>query len=219
LAEVEERRTGLRKKKKGIYASKMKRATHMLFYRRHQKPGVKGWELQRALGADYPKVLEVLDDYLKSLDLQVKTVFEEEKTPAGKPTLEELNRARFYVTLRGELTPKESKMIGWRIDDLAGLAVAISYIISKKGQAPRKDVEELLSEKLPGWKVGINIDRYIRYGYLQDDENDQLYLDWRTRAEVDEKALINLLLNAETRKGEFSDVAEEEGAVEEPSEE
>jgi hypothetical protein len=204
----------LRKKTKGIYASKMKRATHMLFYRRHQKPGVKGWELQKALGADYPKVLEVLDDYLKSLDLQVKTVFEEEKTPVRKPTLEELNRARFYVTLRGELTPKESKMIGWRIDDLAGLAVAISYIISKKGQ----DVEELLSEKLPGWKVGINIDRYIRYGYLQDDENDQLYLDWRTRAEVDEKALINLLLNAESRKGEFSDVAEE-GAVEEPEEE
>jgi hypothetical protein len=219
LAEVEERRTGLRKKKKGIYASKMKRATHMLFFRRHQKPGVKGWELQRALGADYPKVLEVLDDYLKSLDLQVKTVFEEEKTPVGKPTLEELNRARFYVTLRGELTPKESKMIGWRIDDLAGLAVAISYIISKKGQAPRKEVEELLSEKLPGWKVGINIDRYIRYGYLQDDENDQLYLDWRTRAEVDEKALINLLLNAESRKGELSDVTEEESADEEPEEE
>jgi hypothetical protein len=182
----------------------------MLFYRRHQKPGVKGWELQKALGADYPKVVEVLDDYLKSLDLMVKTVFEEEKTPAGKPSLEELNRARFYVTLRGELTPKESKMIGWRIDDLAGLAVAISYIISKRGQAPRKDVEEVLGEKLPGWKVGINIDRYIRYGYLQDDENDQLYLNWRTRAEVDEKALINLLLNAETQKSETSDVSEEE---------
>jgi hypothetical protein len=208
---MEERRTGLRKKQKGIYASKMKRATHMLFYRRHQKPGVKGWELHRALGADYPKVLEVLDDYLKSLDLQVKTVFEEEKTPVGKPTLEELNKARFYVTLRGELTPKESKMIGWRIDDLAGLAVAISYIISKRGQAPRKDVEELLGEKLPGWKVGLNVDRYIRYGYLQEDENDQLYLNWRTRAEVDEKALINLLLNAETQTNEGSDVAEEEG--------
>ncbi len=207
---MEERRVGLRKKTKGLYASKMKRATHMLFYRRHQKPGVKGWELQKALGADYPKVVEVLDDYLKSLDLMVKTVFEEEKTPAGKPSLEELNRARFYVTLRGELTPKESKMIGWRIDDLAGLAVAISYIISKRGQAPRKDVEEVLGEKLPGWKVGINIDRYIRYGYLQDDENDQLYLNWRTRAEVDEKALINLLLNAETQKSETSDVSEEE---------
>jgi len=187
------------RKSKGVYASKVKRATHMLFYRRHQKPGVKGWELHKALGVDYPKVLGILDDYLKSLDLQVKTVFEEEKTPAEKPSIEELDKARFYITLRGELTPKESKMIGWRIDDLAGLAVAISYIISKKGQAPRKDVEELLSEKLPGWKVGFNIDRYLRYGYLQQDDNEQLYLDWRTRAEVDEKALTDLLLRSEVQ--------------------
>jgi len=212
---VEERRVGLRKKTKGIYASKMKRATHMLFYRRHQKPGVKGWELHKTLGADYPKVLEVLDEYLKSLDLMVKTVFEEEKTPVGKPTLEELNKARFYVTLRGELTPKEWKMIGWRIDDLAGLAVAISYIISKKGQAPRKDVEELLGEKLPGWKVGMNIDRYIRYGYLQQDDNEQLYLDWRTRAEVDEKALIDMLLRKEAQTTLPSESAEEEESGEE----
>ena len=202
------------RKKKGVYASKMKRATHMLFYRRHQKPGVKGWELHRALGADYPKVLEVLDDYLKSLDLQVKTVFEEEKTPSGKPSLEELDKARFYVTLRGELTPKEPKMMGWRIDDLAGLAVAISYIISKKGQVPRKDVEELLREKLPGWKVGLNIDRYIRYGYLQQDDNEQLYLDWRTRAEVDEKALIDMLLRSETQTTLPSEVSDEENEEE-----
>jgi hypothetical protein len=206
----------LRKKKKGIYASKMKRATHILFFRRHQKPGVKGWELERALGADYPQVLKVLDDYLKSLDLQVKTVYEEERMPMGKPTLEELNRARFYVTLRGELTPKESKMIGWRIDDLAGLAVAILYIITKKGQAPRKDVEEVLGEKLPGWKVGINIDRYIRYGYLQEDENDQLYLNWRTRAEVDEKALIDLLLSAKTHESTSLSLSEEKNNDDEP---
>jgi len=201
-------------KRKGVYASKMKRATHMLFYRRHQKPGVKGWELHKTLGADYPKVLDILDDYLKSLDLQVKTVFEEEKTPVTKPSLEELDKARFYITLRGELTPKETKMIGWRIDDLAGLAVAIAYIISKKGQAPRKEVEKLLSEKLLGWKVGLNIDRYIRYGYLQQDDKEQLYLDWRTRAEVDEKALIALLLSSEaqtTLTSESSAAEEESG--------
>jgi hypothetical protein len=197
-------------KRKGVYASKMKRATHMLFYRRHQKPGVKGWELHKALGADYPKVLDILDGYLKSLDLQVKTVYEEEKTPAGKPSLEELNKARFYVTLRGELTPKEAKMIGWRIDDLAGLAVTIAYIISKKGQAPRKEVEKLLNEKLPGWKVGLNIDRYIRYGYLQQDDKDQLYLNWRTRAEVNEKALIDLLLSSEKQTTLPSEAEEEE---------
>jgi hypothetical protein len=202
-------------KRKGVYAAKVKRAAHMLFYRRHQKPGVKGWELHKTLGADYPKVLEILDDYLKSLDLQVKTVFEEEKAPMQKPSLEALDRARFYVTLRGDLTPKETKLIGWRIDDLAGLAIAIAYIISKKGQAMRKDVEDLLNEKLPGWKVGLNIDRYIRYGYLTQDDNAQLYLDWRTRAEVDQKALIDMLLNAEAQKSLIPEAAEEEGGEEE----
>ena len=200
----------MRKKTRGIYASKMKRATHMLFYRRHQKPGVKGWELHKALGVDYSKVLDILNNYLKSLDLQVKTVFEEEKTPTKKPSIEELDKARFYITLRGDLTPKETKMIGWRIDDLAGLAVTIAHIISKKGQAPRKDVEKLLGEKLPGWKVGLNLDRYIRYGYLQQDENDLLYLDWRTRAEVDEKALIDLLLRSEAQTTLPSEHTDEE---------
>jgi hypothetical protein len=190
---VEKRRVEV-SKKKAYYASKIKRAVHMLFYRRHRKPGVKGWELRKALGSDYPKVLKIVDDYLKALDLQVKTVFEEEKQ-VEKPSPEELDKARFYVTLRGELTPKEAKMIGWRIDDLAGLATTIAYVISKKGKVPRKEVEELLRDKLPGWKVGFNIDRYIRYGYLTQDENEQLYLDWRTRAEVDEKALIDLLLS------------------------
>ncbi|HTY74865.1 MAG TPA: hypothetical protein VMD05_04785 [Candidatus Nanoarchaeia archaeon] len=183
-------------KRKGAYAAKAKRATHMLFFRRHQKPGVKGWELHKALGADYPKVLEVLDDFMKPLDLQVKTVFEEEKIPE-KPAPDELDKARFYVTLRGDLEPKEAKMIGWRIDDLAGLAITISYIISKKGQAARRDVEELLGEKLAGWKVSLNLDRYIRYGYLQQDDNEQLYLDWRTRVEVDQKALIDQLLRSD----------------------
>jgi di/tripeptidase len=180
-------------KRKAAYASKLKRATHMLFYKKHHKPGVKGWELRKTLGSDYPKVLKLLDEHLKTLDLQVKTVFEEEKK-VEKPTLEQLDRARFLIALRGELAPKEAKMIGWRIDDLAGLAIAIAYIISKKGKAPRKEVEELLREKLPGWKVGLNIDRYIRYGYVTQDENEQLYLDWRTRAEIDENALINLIL-------------------------
>jgi hypothetical protein len=58
-------------------------------------------------------------------------------------------------------------------------------------------VEDLLGEKIPGWKVGLNVDRYVRYGYLAQDDNQQLFLDWRTRAEVDQKALIDMLLNVE----------------------
>ncbi|HMK95453.1 MAG TPA: hypothetical protein VK536_08670 [Candidatus Limnocylindrales bacterium] len=193
--------------KKGVYGSKIKKATRMLFYKHHMKPGVKGSELHKVLGSDYPKVLDLLNDYLKPLDLQVKTVFEEEKTPE-KPSLDELENARFYVTLRSD-SPAKDKLIGWRIDDLAGLAITISYVISKKGQAPRKDVEKMLGEKMPNWKIGLNIDRYIRYGYLEQDDNGQIYLDWRTRAEVDQRALINMLLSSSTQKTENPEQKEE----------
>ncbi len=184
-------------KRKAYYARKIKRASQLLFYKRHMKPGLKGWELKNALGSDYPKILKVLDKHLEKLDFQVKTVFEGEE-PVGKPTLEELNRARFFVTLKGVLPSKDVKMMGWRIDDIAGLAVAISYIISKKGKAPREEVEDLLRSKLPGWRVDMNMNRYIRAGYLTEDENNMLYLDWRTRAEVDQKGLVDLLLGAES---------------------
>jgi hypothetical protein len=190
-----------RLKRKAVYLKKLKRATHLLFYKRHRKPGVKGWELRKRLGSDYPKVLGLLDAFLEKLDLQVKTVFEEEK-PADKPTLEQLDRARFFVTLRGGLTPKETKMSGWRIDDIAGLAITIASIIAKKGKASRDEVEALLRDKLPGWRVDLNIDRYIRAGYLAQDENKQLFLDWRTRAEVDEKTLVDLLLSVGSVKSE-----------------
>jgi hypothetical protein len=179
--------------RKAYYARKIKKAAQLLFYKRHMKPGVKGWELKNALGSDYPKVLKVLDDHLEKLDMQVKTVFEGEE-PKENPTLEELNKARFFITLRGGFPSKDAKMMGWRIDDIAGLATAISYIISKDGKAPREEVDELLRTKLPGWRVEMNLNRYIRAGYLAEDENNMLYLDWRTRAEVDQKELVDLLL-------------------------
>lgn len=183
-------------KRKGAYAGKIKKATQMLFYKHHQRPGVKGWELHKAIGSDYPKVLDVLGDYLKPLDLEVKTVFEEEKTP-DKPTIEELDKARFFVALSSVET--KDRLMGWRVDDLAGLAITISYIVSQKGQASRKDVEKLLSEKIPNWKVNLNLERYIRYGYLMQDDKNQLFLDWRTRAEVDQKKLIDMLLSVEAK--------------------
>ncbi|NLF88407.1 hypothetical protein GX563_06255 [Candidatus Bathyarchaeota archaeon] len=198
-------------KRKGQYSTKVKKATQMLFYKRHAKPGVKGWELHKALGGDYPKVLDVLDAYLEPLDMQVKVVFEEEKTP-DKPTVEELDKARFFVTLKDVAT--KDKLMGWRVDDLAGLAIAISHIVANKGQAARKDVEKLLGDKIPNWKVQLNVDRYIRYGYLMQDDKGQIYLDWRTRAEVDQKKLIDMLLSAEKQKEEAQEQYEEAQAEE-----
>ena len=108
----------------------------------------------------------------------------------------------------------KDKLMGWRVDDLAGLAITISYIISKKGQATRKDVEKLLGEKMPGWKVGLNLDRYIRHGYLTQDEHGTMFLDWRTRAEVDQKKLIDTLLSAEKQKVDTAEPRQETPAEE-----
>ncbi|HIE14135.1 TPA: hypothetical protein EYP70_02570 [Candidatus Bathyarchaeota archaeon] len=188
-------------RRKAYYSMRMRRAIHLLLFRRHAKPGAKGWELRKALGPDYMKIIKVLDNYLEKLDLKIKIVFED--MPEGSvenPSSEQLNKARFYITLRGTLTPRETKLLGWRIDDIAALAIAISYIISKDGKVPRKDVEEILKSKLPGWRVEFNLNRFIRYGYLGENGDGQLFLDWRTRAEVDEQKLIELLLRTDTQR-------------------
>ena len=183
--------------RKRRYRMMLKRAAQMIFYRRHREPGVKGWELRRRLGSDYPKVLQLLDEYLGNLGLTVKTVFEEDGPPPENPTIDQLDKARFYVTLKEELSLGDMKLVGWRIDDLAGLAVSLAYIISKGGKASRKDLESLLRSKLPGWRVDMNLNRYLRLGYLIEDENEQLYLGWRARAEIDPKKLIDLLMERE----------------------
>jgi hypothetical protein len=51
-----------------------------------------------------------------------------------------------------------------------------------------------LSEKLPGWRTKMNIDRYIRQGYLGEDDRGTLFIGWRSRAEVDQKQLVDLVV-------------------------
>lgn len=187
-------------RRKAVYSLRMKRAVQLLFYKRHWEPGVKGWELRRRIGSDYPRVVNLLNDYLDRLGLKVKTVFEEEGNPPQNPTLDQLDRARFYVALKETQTSGEQKLVGWRIDDLAGLAVSLGYIISQGGKAPRKDVEDILRDKLPGWRTDLNLNRYLRAGYIIEDENGLFYLGWRTRAEVDQRKLVDLLLEASETK-------------------
>jgi hypothetical protein len=70
-------------------------------------------------------------------------------------------------------------------------------------------------KKIAGWKVGLNLDRYIRYGYLQQDDNEQLYLDWRTRAELDQKTLINSILQQQDHIAKVTQKAEDESEIRE----
>ena len=174
----------------------MKRAAKILLYRRHRQPGVKGWELRRSLGKDYVKIVDLLSQQLSSLGLKVSRVYEDAVDPKT-PTKEQLDRARFYVTVKDPLTTSDLVMSGWRVDDVAALVVTVSYIISKQGKASRKDVEQILREKFPKWRVERNLNRFIRRGYITESE-DVLFLNWRARAEIDQKTLIKLVISGET---------------------
>ena len=177
---------------------KVRRAAKILFYKRHRQPGVKGWELKKAVGRDYLRVVELLNQRLASLDLRVRTVHETEESTQERSE-EEDERARFYITLKEPLSASDVVLSGWRIDDVAALVVTVAHIISREGKVPRREVESLLREKFPGWKTEFNLNRFIRTGYLMEDENDVLYLDWRSRAEIDEKLLVRLILGEETK--------------------
>jgi len=174
---------------------RVRRAAKLLFYKRHRQPGVRGWELRRALGGGYPRIIELLNERLEALDLQVRTVNE---AAAGEEIREgsgeDLDRARFYVTLRGSLSTTDLIMSGWRVDDVAALIVAVALIVSRGGKAARTDVEAILREKLPGWRIEQNLNRFVRLGYLAQEENGILYVGWRSRAEIDEKLLLRLIL-------------------------
>ncbi len=176
------------------YAQKVKRAAHLLLYRRHQQPGAKGWELKKYLGKNFPQVLDLLDQQLDSLGLQIQTVYEGEVNPEN-PTSEQIDRARYYATIKGPLSASELVMSGWRVDNVAVLVVTVAYIISQQGKASRRELEHILNEKFPKTRIDRSLNRFIRQGYINQAE-DVLYLDWRARAEIDQKSLIKLVLGS-----------------------
>lgn len=181
------------KRTERAYSRKLKEAVQLLFFQHHRLPGVRGWELKKELGSDWHDVIEVLDDQIKPLDLQVTRVFDDPDV-IDEPSSSQLQDARYYITMRGTVDQKAAKTIGWRIDDIAGLAVTVAYIISKQGKAPRSEVEKILKEKLPGWRVKMNLDKYVEEGYLGESDSGILYLDWRSRAEIDQKKLVDLIV-------------------------
>lgn len=167
---------------------KLARATQLLLFRHHMQPGAKVWEIRRALGRDYQQILRLLDGELEKLGLTVKHVSESEEGSESD---------RYFVTLRGHPKLTEARTFGWRIDDMAMLTVALSHILAKGGKAQLKEVERVLQEKFPRWRVESTIDRFIRRGYLSEDDQGMVYTGWRARAEIDQRTLLGLLLGKE----------------------
>lgn len=181
---------------KRFYSEKLKHAIHLLLFKRGKMPGAKEWELKASIGKNYKEVLKQVDALLAELDLEVKRV-EPDQSQArqlGEGSLgENAEDARYLVTLRGTLTPKEARLSGWRIDNLAALTVAIAYVVTKQGKAPREEVEKLIADKVGRWKTLTLMDAFIRNGYLKEDEAGSLSLGWRTTSEVNLRDLMTLL--------------------------
>jgi hypothetical protein len=176
-----------------FYSDKLKRAMHLLIFKRGKLPGTREWELKEKIGKNFEQVLDQLNQILAELDLEIKKVSEptpgESMTNISRPAEE----TRYLVTLKGTLGLKEAKLIGWRIDNLAGLGAAIAYLVSKQGKAPRTEVEKLLATKFGHWKALTLVDIFLRSGYLDEDDAGVLALGWRTRSEVDLRTLMTKL--------------------------
>lgn len=178
-----------------FYSDKLKRAAHLLFFKRGRIPGAREWELKARLGRNYEEILDDFNRILNDLDLEVKRVREEAPNTLTDPiSTDQEPEDRFLVRLRSEMTLSESRLCGWRIDNLAALAMTIALVISKQGKAPRDEVERSLSQKLGRWQSMNLVDIFIRTGYVREDETGLLRLGWRTKSEVDLKALMTLLL-------------------------
>ncbi len=182
---------------KSFYSDKLKRAVHLLLFRRGKLPGAREWEFKEKIGKNYEQVLAQLNELLSELDLEIKKVTEprsqEMSAESGHGTLEE---ARYFVALKGTLGVKEAKMIGWRIDNLAALSASVAYLVSKQGKAAREDLEKLLALKFGRWKAITLVDIFLRAGYLEEDDAGTMALGWRTRSEVDLRALMTKMAEA-----------------------
>jgi hypothetical protein len=183
---------------------KVRKAAHLLLFKRGRRPGARDWELKQRLGKDWEEHVKELNLALAAIDLEVKRVEEPALAEGAEPPV------RYLTLLKGTLKPAEARMAGWRIDHLAGLAAALGLILAKQGRAPRDEVEELLAERLGRWRSQSYVDSYVRNGYLREDDDGLLQPDWRAQAEVDLRQLMGLFLSMKADAPSDEDADEEE---------
>ena len=170
---------------RALLERKVRKAFQVLILQRGRNPGVKGWEMKRYLGRDYRKILEVLGEDVSAMGLEVFEVKGADGTD---------DSTRFLLRFRDPPSVSEAETSGIRIDDLAVLAASIALVNSKQGRVSRKELETFLKDKFPRWRIDYSLDRYIKRGYLDQDDKSLIRIGWRTRAEIDEKSLVTLIL-------------------------
>ena len=174
---------------------KLRKAAQLIFFKSHRIPGVKGWELKRSIGSGYPRIIKLLRSQIESLGLSIKVVGEDGTELSLDDGEERLSSARFLMSISDPLRLTDVKTSGWSIDELAGLTMCLATISSRGGKANRKELQDLLAQKFPRWKIRNYLSRYIRWGYLEEKE-DLIIMGWRTNAEVDLKQMLRYVFGA-----------------------
>ena len=162
---------------------KLKRAALLLMLKRHRYPGAKEWELKRYLGEHYDEVLGLLEKHLEALGLGIKCV-------------NEGDTKHYAIIVKDNKVAKEIKAYSWRIDEMAVLAISLSYILARNEGVSEKELVNLLSEKIAKWRVERALEKFIRLGYLEK-RDDRIYIGLRSKLEFDLEKLVRMVIGAE----------------------
>src|SRR5207249_4815710 len=125
--------TGEVTKEQSYYPERVKRAAHMLFFKRGRVPGARSWELKTGLGKEYLKALAQLDEALKDLDLEVKKV--ESQTLSDYRTRAELDLESLMMLIA------ESKPKGAIVEEEPGEASESAETVDVEGPAETVEAE------------------------------------------------------------------------------
>jgi len=193
----------------GKLEKKMAQAVALILASGHRLPGVRGWELRRRLGKNFPKIINSLDSRLKQIGLRVKIVPDPETGP------EDLDRARFYIVLSDPLALSDIQTLGYSLDELAILSATLAYLLAKNGSAAEKEVMEMLETKYPRWRVEAAIERLSRRGYLNRTEEGVLSVGWRTLVEVDRQELLKAFASLGTMESSEKETEKADSEVDE----
>ncbi len=92
----------------------------------------------------------------------------------------------------------EEKKVGWILEDKPSTTLKTKdvFIIHGHDEKATLELEKMLREKLPKWKVEWNLRRFVRKGYIVKGEDDMIAIGWRSLVEVDLKSLLTLLLTS-----------------------
>jgi len=164
----------------------------LLLLRSHGYPGIRGSELKRILKTNLSEALKKTSKRLEPLGLEIKAVTDEgeivDLSDEGK-----LLNAKIGIVLKDSLTEDEFRSTGFRIDELAVLTTAIVYILSLGGKASRKAIIDFLKDKIQEWRIDQALNKFVKLGYLREENENVLSIGWRTYMEINIEKLVKSL--------------------------